>query len=172
MACEGRPGYLLHLTIPKSKDILKATDGFPYVRRNAQNFRVDTDEGLQRLRLDKGVITFEDETVGVPTKIITNSKSIIEFTLNVVPSAEPEEWLESQFLIAAGKPTVAGILLFADEPQAALPKRSAIKIYRYRSKEDEGTRDTLAFDPITVDGMVRTIRSRSRWRQQRNLSKD
>lgn len=43
-------------------------------------------------------------------------------------------------------------MLFADEPQAALPKRSAIKIFRYKSKEDEGTRDTLAFDPITIEG--------------------
>jgi ATP-dependent DNA helicase RecG len=42
--------------------------------------------------------------------------------------------------------------LFAEEPQAALPKRCGLKIYRYRTKDDEGTRETLDFDPISVEG--------------------
>jgi ATP-dependent DNA helicase RecG len=45
-------------------------------------------------------------------------------------------------------------LLFSDEPQTALPKRSAIKIYRYQTHDEEGTRDTLAFDPLTIEGNV------------------
>jgi ATP-dependent DNA helicase RecG len=154
LACADRPGYVLHLTVPKSKGIITATDGHPYIRRNAQNFRVDTEEGLRRLKLDKGVVSFEDETLSVPAKFVTNSEAMIGFMLAVVPSAEPDEWLESQFLIDGEKPTVASALLFADEPQAALPKRSAIKIFRYKSKEDEGTRETLAFDPITIEGCL------------------
>jgi ATP-dependent DNA helicase RecG len=55
---------------------------------------------------------------------------------------------------SANKPTVAGVLLFADQPQAALPKRSAVKIYRYKSQEEEGSREALAFDPITVEGCL------------------
>jgi ATP-dependent DNA helicase RecG len=106
-------GYLLHLTVPKTKDILKASDGFPYVRRNAHNLRVDTDEALQRLRLDKGIVTFEDEHVNVNHEFITNSETVIEFCLSVIPSAEPEEWLKSQFVLTDDKPTVAGVLLFA-----------------------------------------------------------
>lgn len=152
LVCGGLPGLVLHLTIPKTKDIIKASDGYPYIRRNAQNFRVDSDDRLHRLRLDKGVVTFEDETLAIPGKVITNSETMIKFMLDVVPSGEPELWLESQFLVSRENPTVAGIMLFADEPQAALPKRSAIKIFRYKSKEDEGTRDTLAFDPITIEG--------------------
>jgi len=70
---------------------------------------------------------FEDETVAVSLDTITNSKVIIDFMLKIVPSAEPEEWTASQFLVTDDKPTVAGLLLFSDEPQAALPKRSAIK---------------------------------------------
>jgi ATP-dependent DNA helicase RecG len=150
----GQSGHVLHLTVLKTREILKASDGHPYVRRNAQNLRVDTDDGLRRLRLDKGIATFEDETLNIPPKTITNSKHILEFVLQVVPSAEPEEWLASQFLIANDNPVVAGVLLFADEPQAALPKRSAIKIYRYKTREEEGTRETLAFDPITVEGCL------------------
>ena len=47
---------------------------------------------------------------------------------------------------------MAAILLFGDEPQAILPKRCGVKIYRYRTSKEDGTRDTLAFDPITIEG--------------------
>jgi ATP-dependent DNA helicase RecG len=67
---------------------------------------------------------------------------------------EPEEWLRKQQLLIGSKPTVAAVLLFAEEPQAILPKRCGVKIYRYRSKESEGTRDTLAFDPLTIEGCI------------------
>jgi ATP-dependent DNA helicase RecG len=43
-------------------------------------------------------------------------------------------------------------LLFAEEPQAVLPKRSAAKIYRYKTSDPVGTRETLAFDPLTIEG--------------------
>jgi ATP-dependent DNA helicase RecG len=76
------------------------------------------------------------------------------FIKNVVPSAEPEAWLRKQQLIRGDKPTVAGVLLFADEPQALVPKRCGIKIYRYKTQEAEGFRDALAFDPITVEGCL------------------
>jgi ATP-dependent DNA helicase RecG len=148
------PGHVLHLTIAKTREILRATDGRPYVRRNASNIRIDTDEGLQRLKLDKGITTFEDEVVAVKADVITNSKTMLKFVLAVVPSAEPEEWAESQFIANDNNPTVAGVLLYADQPQAALPKRSAIKIFRYKTREEEGSRETLAFDPVTVEGPI------------------
>jgi ATP-dependent DNA helicase RecG len=71
-----------------------------------------------------------------------------------VPSANPEPWLRKQLLIRGDLPTVAAVLLFSDEPQVALPKRSGIKIYRYQTTNREGTRETLAFDPITIEGCV------------------
>jgi len=73
---------------------------------------------------------------------------------SVVPSAEPEAWLRKQGFIVAERPTVAGLLLFAEEPQAPLPKRCGIKVYRYKTRAAEGFRDVLAFDPITVEGCL------------------
>jgi ATP-dependent DNA helicase RecG len=52
------------------------------------------------------------------------------------------------------KPTVAGVLLFADEPQAAIPKRSAIKVFRYATREEGLDRETLAFDPLSIEGPI------------------
>ncbi len=161
LSCKGKPGYVLHLTIFKTTGILNATDGIPYVRRNAQNLPVDTDDKLTRLKLNKGVVSFEDETLAIPIKTIVESKITADFLANVVPSAEPAEWFASQFLVNDLKPTVAATLLFADQPQAALPKRSAVKIYRYKTREDEGDRDTLAFDPITVEGCLYDLINRA-----------
>lgn len=161
LSCKGKTGYVLHLTIFKTKDILKATDGVPYVRVNASNDAVDTEEGIRRLRLNKGIVTFEDEPVNIPLRYVAHSKVAQEFMKNVVPSAEPEEWLDSQFLLHDGKPVAAAVLLFADQPQAALPKRSAVKIFRYKTREEEGARDTLAGDPMTIEGCLYDLIDRS-----------
>jgi len=152
LACEKQPGLVLHLIIFKTAGIVQSSDGTPYVRRNAQNLPVEDADAVRRLELDKGIVSFEDNTFDVDPKLITNSEVTISFILNVVPLAEPDEWLAKQLLVASGKPTVAGLLLFSDEPQAALPKRSAIKLYRYQTKAEEGSRDTLVFDPITIEG--------------------
>ncbi|WP_396230143.1 ATP-binding protein [Frankia sp. CpI1-P] len=51
-------------------------------------------------------------------------------------------WLRKQLLIREGKPTVAGLVLYADEPQIVLPKASVI-VYRYATDAAEGVRDVL-----------------------------
>lgn len=148
------PGLVLKVEIRKSKDVKEASDRKAYIRRGAQNLPVDTDEGLLRLRRNKGLTSFETEPVSVDKNLITNSDPIIQFMLEVVPTAEPEPWLKKQQVILQDKPTVAGLLLFADEPQAAVPKRCGLKIYRYKTKDEEGSRETLAFDPISVEGCL------------------
>jgi len=107
---------------------------------------------MRRLEYAKGIATFEDELTQLPASEITNSTEIIEFMLEVVPSAEPENWLKKQQLIRDNRATVCGVLLFSEEPQAALPKRCGIKIYRYKTTELAGSRETLAFDPLTIEG--------------------
>ena len=154
LSCAECAGYVLHLIVYKTRNIFPATNGTPYVRRGAQKLPVVGDEPLARLRLDKGIVSFEDETVAVDPSIISNSLTIIEFMLDEVPTAEPAVWLKSQQLLPADKPTVAGLLLFGDEPQAALPKRAAIKVHRYHTLEEGVNRETLAFDPLTIEGPI------------------
>lgn len=151
LACPLQSGLVLHIEVEKTGDIRFASDGIAYLRRRAQNLPQNTAEKLDRLRLDKGIKSFEDQTLATDTSEITNSLAIIDFMLYIVPSAEPEAWLRKQRLIVEDKPVVAGVLLFSDEPQVYLPK-SAIKIYRYKTNDSVGTRATLAFDPISIDG--------------------
>jgi ATP-dependent DNA helicase RecG len=146
------PGLVLQVTINKTREITRASDSVVYLRRGAQNLTVTSQEALARLRLDKGISSFESETIDVAAQTVTNSVPILDFLVRVIPTAEPETWLQKQQLLRSEKPTVAAILLFAEEPQAILPKRSGVKIYRYRTSAAEGGRETLAFDPITIEG--------------------
>jgi ATP-dependent DNA helicase RecG len=74
--------------------------------------------------------------------------------LSTVPTSDPEDWLRSQFLLHNDMPKVAAALLFSDSPQAILPKRSAIKILQYRTREEGNSREQMAFAPITIEGPI------------------
>lgn len=147
----GYDGFVLHVIVHKSRDLRPALDGIVYARRGAQNLPQRSAEQLERLKRAKGLVSHENATIAADPVAITNSEVTIGFMLQIVPEGEPEIWLAKQRLIIDGKPTVGGLLLFADEPQAYVPKAS-VKIYRYRTTEAEGARETLAFDPISVDG--------------------
>ncbi|MFY1830398.1 ATP-binding protein [Myxococcus fulvus] len=151
LAHPGLAGFVLHVQIEKTRDVKRSSDGTAYVRRSSRSQPVDTPIALQTLERAKGVSSFEDATVNGTGDVIANSVVIIGFSLEVVPHAEPLPWLKKQQLIVDAKPTVAGCVLFADEPQVFLPK-AAVKIYRYKTTDQVGTRDTLVFDPITIEG--------------------
>jgi ATP-dependent DNA helicase RecG len=147
-----QPGLVLKATIAKTHGVKYASNQTAYIRRGAACLRVDSPEATKRLEYGKGITSFETELVNAPLDEICNSRSVIEFMLQVVPTGEPYNWLRKQQLIRDEKPTVAAVLLFAEEPQALLPKRSGVKIYRYKTADREGSRETLAFDPLTIEG--------------------
>jgi ATP-dependent DNA helicase RecG len=145
-------GVVLQVLVKKTRAIVKSREGMPYIRRGAQNLPVDTPAKLVILERNKGLTSFENEPVNTDLFNICNSQTVIRFILDVVPTSEPEPWLRKQELIKNDKPTVTGVVLFADLPQALLPKRTGVKVYRYKTSETEGTRDLLVSDPITVEG--------------------
>lgn len=152
LATEAHPGGIIHVEVFKNRDIVKTASGDVYIRRGAQNLPVVQPEALERLRFNKGLKSFEEMTVDAAPEVITNSEETIAFMLDIVPHQEPERWLHKQNLLIADKPTVAGVVLFAEVPQALLPKRCGIKVYRYRTADDEGTREALEGIPRTIEG--------------------
>lgn len=154
LTCKSLFGYLLHITVKKVKEIVKSTSGDVYIRVNAGKIKLDTVEKLKRLEFDKGIVTFENEWVECPLERVENSESIINFMINVIPTAEPKRYLENQDLIKKDHSRVSGILLFCDEPAVFLPKRSSIKIMRYKTKQEEIGREYLAGTPLTIEGCV------------------
>lgn len=150
LQCDSLSGVVLRVEVLKTPDLRQASDGRVYLRRGAQNLPQTTDEQLARLRFNKGITSFEDHIVNADPEEVTNSAAIIDFMLENVPSAEPQPWLRKQQLIQSERPTVAAIILYADEPQAILPK-TGIKIYRYQTS-GAPTRETLVGMPLSVEG--------------------
>lgn len=150
----GSAGLVLHIAVQKTSQIARATDGIPYLRRGAQSLPVKDPDALERLRLDKGVESFERHTIDADLELVSESVTLRHFVEHVIPTSTPEKFLKKQALVREGNPVVAAVLLFTDEPQALLPKRSAVKLYRYKTSAAEGTRDTLAGTPTTIEGPI------------------
>lgn len=148
----GSIGLVLHVAVQKTSQIATASDGLAYVRHGAQNLPAKTDAERERLRLDKGVQSFERNPVDVDIDFVSESNVLESFVREVIPASKPMKFLRSQSLIKSGKPVVAAVLLFSDEPQAALPKHCAVKLYRYGTTDDTGTRETLKGNPVTIEG--------------------
>jgi ATP-dependent DNA helicase RecG len=148
-----KKGLVLHVQINKTQGIVKAKSGIPYIRRGAQSLPINTNEKMKRLEITKGVVSFESELTNAPKQIITESPVTKKFIEEVVPTTTPEPWLRKQSLLSIDdRPTVAGVLLFSEEPQAILQKNCGVKIYRYKTSEIEGFREVLAGDPLTIEG--------------------
>lgn len=145
--------YVLQVTIFKTQAIVYCTDGkVPYVRKGAQNLPCDTPEKIRRLELDKGISSFENEVVAESDLSDVDDSIVWEkFKKYIVPDTNTEAWLKKQRLFIGEKLTVAALLLFCDEPQICLPKRSSIKIFRHQTS-GEAERDTLVGAPVTVEG--------------------
>lgn len=148
----GSDGVVLHVQVQRTAQIARAHGNKAYVRRGAQNLEVKG-KALEALKLAKGIESYEKQTVNVSISTITDSPILKEFVKQVVPNLEPKLFLQKQNLIRGNKPTVAALLLFAEEPQAALPKRSGIKLYRYATS-GAPSRETLVDVPKSIEGPV------------------
>jgi len=154
IASPGSKGLLLHLAIQKTPDIVRAHDKRVFVRRGAQNIEIKGAAAIERLRLDKGVESYERRSVDADIDVVSESDTLAGFVRQVVPASTPLKFLRKQGLVRSGKPVVCAVLLFADEPQAILPKRSGVKLYRYKTSNAHGTRDSLASDPVSIEGPI------------------
>lgn len=154
LKCPKEPGFVLRLSISKTKDIKTASDGCVYIRRGAQKLPVKSHGDLKRLELSKGLSSFETEIVNVELDNIIDSDICKYFIRSVIPKTQSAAWMKKQQIVRGDKPTVAAVLLFADEPQALIPKHCGVKVYRYKSTDPEGSRDTLAFHPENVEGCL------------------
>ena len=155
----GSPGLVLHIEVQKTAQLSKAHRNKVYVRRGAQNLE-RKGKALEELRLAKGIESYEKQTVNVPLSVVTESDAIKQFVKHVVPHQEPKAFLKKQTLIRGNKPTVAAVLLFAEEPQAALPKRSGVKLYRYKTT-GAPTRKALAGTPQSIEGPIHELIKKS-----------
>ena len=152
----GSNGIVLHIAVQRTPQIARAHDKTAYIRRGAQNLPVKGEAALNRLRLDKGIESYEKQTVDADLEVVSKADTLSQFVRQVVPALTPRKFLQKQNLVKSEKPVVAAVLLFADEPQAVLPKHSGVKLYRYRTS-GEPSRETLAAIPTSLEGPIYTL---------------
>ncbi len=163
LVSDTQPSMVLHITVHKTQQIIYATDGKAYTRQGVQNLPCDNDTKLLKLRMEKGIASFEDEITRGVFDEIKESRILEEFVQQVVPQTSKYDWLRSQRLMnESARITVAGVLLYDECPQAILPKHSAVRITRYHTDDSEGTRDTLTQGyPISVEGDIYSLIKKS-----------
>lgn len=151
-------GSLLHLSVPKSPRVHYTAGGDCFVRLNASKIKIKG-ERITALAYSKGSLLYERtpvESVGVDE--IAESPVLLGYMERVETSLDPERFLRKQRLLSEKDgylyPNVGAVLLFDEEPQAAIDTRCAIKVYRLRTTEAEYKREHLAKMPSTINGSL------------------
>lgn len=146
--------YVLRVEIEKSQSVHKTADGSVYERKGAQSLPVKDPQRITELSFAKGAQSYEDYAVeGAVAEDVVDSPEIKEFLADFSPKSDPLELTLNKNLVdrRSFKPKVAGLLLFASEPPSLIPKKCAVRIIRYETKEDDPERDHLG--PIeSVEG--------------------
>jgi ATP-dependent DNA helicase RecG len=147
-------GYALRVIIEKGAQVCATADGTVYIRRGAQCLPVKDPERIQQLNFAKGASTFEDTALpDLPSEQIVESTELASFLADYSPKTHPLDFAIGQNLLdfKTWQPRVAAALLFHPSPSAVIPRKCAIKITRYETKEEDPERDHLA-EQATIEG--------------------
>lgn len=154
LRCEGRDGYGLRVTIEKTSEVHKVSDGTVYQRYGPQSLPVKDPEKITRLMFAKGATSFEDQKLDdlVPEQIV-DAPPLRDFLASYSPITDPLDFCLNQNLLdfRSWTPRVSGVLLFHPVPSAIIPRKCAVKITRYETREDDPDREHL-IDQVTVEG--------------------
>jgi ATP-dependent DNA helicase RecG len=146
-------GIIALITIQKSASVHKTASDQAWIRRGAQNFQLDQ-QGMLDLALSKGTRSYEDQMLDkYSAEDLSAEQELRAFLDTYSPATEPPEFVHKQRLDdKEGRASVAGAVLYAEAPSVVVPKKCAIKIARYATKDKEPKRDHLDGTPITVEG--------------------
>ena len=146
LTCEGNRGYVLHLRVEKSAHVHYTSDKTVYVRLGAQSLPVDDPQKIVAIGFAKGSTTFEDQTLpDLRAEDIVETEELKNFLADFSPKTDPLEFVINENMIdrQTWKPRAAGILLFNRNPSALMPRKCAVKIARYETREDDPEREHL-----------------------------
>jgi ATP-dependent DNA helicase RecG len=151
---EGASGYALRVLVEKGAQVCATPDGRIYLRQGAQSLPVKDPDRVQQLSFAKGATSFEDTLLAdLPAEQIVDSPVLASFLADYSPKTDPLEFAISQNLLdyRTWQPRTVAALLFHPNPSAVIPRKCAIKITRYETKEEDPERDHLA-EQVTVEG--------------------
>lgn len=152
---DGEPerGLIALVIVQKSNSVHETASGETRLRRGAANLNLSAKEAVD-LSLSKGASSYEDQMLAKYTaEELAQESELLSFLETYSPSTEPSDFVHKQRLDDDdGSASVAAAVLYAESPSAVIPKKCAIKIARYETKEKEPRREHLADTPITVEG--------------------
>lgn len=156
LKCESLPGYVLRVLVEKSSEVHKTADGTVYQRHGAQSLPIKDPQKITQLSFAKGATSFEDQVINeVPAEQIAESKELANFLAEYSPRTDPLEFCINQNLLdyRTWETKVSAALLFHPYPSAVIPRKCAVKVTRYETKEDDPERDHLV-DQVTIEGAL------------------
>jgi len=152
----GSLGLVLHVDVPKSPKVHYTSLNECYVRVNASTRRITGDK-IAQLGYAKGAYSFERAVIDdLDGDDLIDGEKIALYLERIGSRQHPRTFLMKQKVVkeiqGQNRPTVAGVLLFDEEPQASLDTKCAIKVYRLQTTESKYKREYLESDPITIEG--------------------
>ncbi len=159
LSANGQPGYVLSLRIEKSARVHYTSDKTVYQRLGAQSLPVADPQRITELGFAKGATSFEDQVLPeLRAEEIVDSPLLKEFLAGFSPKTDPLEFIVNENLIdrVSWRPRVAGVLLFAPNPSALVPRKCAVKIVRYETREDDPEREHMK-EVLTIEGPLHSL---------------
>ena len=159
LTCEAYVGYLLRISVEKASEVLYTNDNRVIQRHGAQSITIKDPARIQQLAFAKGANSFEDTILNnIPTELITEAEELKSFLKEYSPKTDPLEFVVNQNLVdyKSWDVRAAACLLFHPVPSAVMPRKCAVKITRYETREEDPERDHLA-DQVTVEGPLNQL---------------
>jgi ATP-dependent DNA helicase RecG len=155
LKASGKKGWVLRVIVSKSSSVSKSADNTVYQRQGASSVTISDPEKITAMGFAKGAASFEDYHVDVQPELVVDGLEARSFTAGLHPQQDPLAYCVNEALIdrISFKPTCAGILLFADQPQPIFPRRCATKIVFYDTKQDTPEREHLKKN-VTIEGPI------------------
>lgn len=152
---DGQPerGIVALVTVHKSASVHRTAAGEYWQRRGAQNLKLEQ-KAVVDLSLSKGTRSYEDQMLEkYSADELAQEPELTSFLQSYSPPTDPKDFVRKQRLRdKEGHASVAGAVIYAEEPSAVVPKKCAIKV---ETKEQTPRREHLADTPLTIEGPAR-----------------
>jgi ATP-dependent DNA helicase RecG len=156
---EDQRGFACLVTVQKSDSVHVTASGVVWVRQGPTSVEL-TGQSITDLSLAKGARSYEDQLLRAYTVVdLATETELAYFLRSYSPQTEPADFAIKQRIVDrdSGMATVAGAILYADNPPAVVPKRCGVKVARYETTDAEGRRDHLAATPTSIEGPARQV---------------
>jgi ATP-dependent DNA helicase RecG len=149
-------GLIALVTIYKSASVHRTAAGVTWARRGAQDLEL-AGQQITDLALSKGSRSYEDQMLEkYSADELAAEPELKTFLDSYSPATACDDFVRKQRLADGnGHASVAGAVLYAEIPAAVVPKKCAIKVARYETKELVPDREHLVGTPLTIEGPAR-----------------